>query len=130
MFLLVVVMLVTFQNRQVMMTSFGWCWCSGETPQSPNCWSSCNVRGNIGAGVMEGDSGIVMEEVCGDDMRNLGGGLVLMLMRAGYLVGGLYDSVLHFLWIHLRVSRLWVLLFLKSTVFFSLHGGLSQTIYF
>ena len=37
---------------------------------------------------MEGDSGIVMEEVCGDDMQNLGGGLVLMLMRAGILVGG------------------------------------------
>ena len=36
---------------------------------------------------MEGDIGIVME-VCGDDMRNLGGGMVLMLMRAGILVGG------------------------------------------
>ena len=37
---------------------------------------------------MEGDSGIVMEDVCGDDMRNLGERLVLMLMRAGILVGG------------------------------------------
>ena len=37
---------------------------------------------------MEGDSGIVVEEVCGDDIRNLGGGLVLMLMRARILVGG------------------------------------------
>ena len=46
---------------------------------------------------MEGDSGIVMEELCGDDMRNLGGGFVLMLMRAGFLVGGLCDSVPHFL---------------------------------
>ena len=36
---------------------------------------------------MEGDIGIVME-VCGDDMRNLGGEMVLMLMRAGILVGG------------------------------------------
>ena len=90
-------MLVTFQNGQVMVTSFGWCWCSGETPHSPDRWSSCNVRGNIGAGVMEGDSGIVMKELCGDDMRNLGGGLVLMLMRAGFLVGGLCDSVPHFL---------------------------------
>ena len=79
---------MTFQNCQVMVTSFGWCWCSGETPQSPNCWSSCNVRGNIGAGGMEGDSGIVMEEVRGEDIWNLGGGLVLMLMRAGILVGG------------------------------------------
>ena len=39
-------------------------------------------------GGMEGGSGIVMEEVCGDDMWNLGGSLVLMLMRAGILVGG------------------------------------------
>ena len=37
---------------------------------------------------MEGDSGIVMEDVCGDDMRNLGERLVLMLMRAGILVSG------------------------------------------
>ena len=29
------------------MTSFGWCWCSGDYPQSPDCWSSCNVRCNI-----------------------------------------------------------------------------------
>ena len=36
---------------------------------------------------MEGDIGIVME-VCGDDMRNLRGGMVLMLMRAGIPVGG------------------------------------------
>ena len=38
---------------------------------------------------MEGDSGIVMEDVCEDGMQNLGGRLVLMLMRAGYLVGEL-----------------------------------------
>ena len=36
---------------------------------------------------MEGDSGIVMENVCGDDMQNLRGRLVLMFMRAGILVG-------------------------------------------
>ena len=71
------------------MTSFGWCWCSGDTPQSPDCWSSCNVRGNVGAGGgMKDGSGIVMEDVCGDNMRNLGGRLVLMLMRVGILVGG------------------------------------------
>ena len=38
-------------------------------------------------GGMEGDGGIILE-VCGDDKRNLGGGTVLMLMRAGILVGG------------------------------------------
>ena len=36
---------------------------------------------------MEGESGVVMENVCGD-MRNLGGRLVLMLMRTGILVDG------------------------------------------
>ena len=36
---------------------------------------------------MEGDGGIVMEDVCGDDMQNLGGRLVLMLMRASIIVG-------------------------------------------
>ena len=44
---LLVIVLVTFQNRQVMVTSFGWCWYSENTPQSPDCWSSCNVRWNI-----------------------------------------------------------------------------------
>ena len=38
----------------------------------------------------------------------------------------LWDSVPHFVRIHLRVSRLWGLLFLKNTVF-SLHGGFPQT---
>ena len=40
-----VVVVVMLQNRQVMVTSFGCCWCSGDTPQSPDCWSSCNVWG-------------------------------------------------------------------------------------
>ena len=43
---------------------------------------------------MECDSGILLEEVCGDDIRNLGGRLVLMLMRAGILVGGVVVVVL------------------------------------
>ena len=37
---------------------------------------------------MEGDSGIVMDDVCGDDMWTLGGRLVMMLIRADILVGG------------------------------------------
>ena len=36
---------------------------------------------------MEGDSSIVTEDGCGDDMWSLGGRVVLMLMRAGILVG-------------------------------------------
>ena len=41
------------------------------------------------AGMMECDSGIVMEDVCKNGVRNLGLRLVLMLMRAGILVGEL-----------------------------------------
>ena len=36
---------------------------------------------------MDGDSSIVIEDVCEDGMRNLDGRLVLMLMRAVVLVG-------------------------------------------
>ena len=41
----------------------------------------------MGAGV-EGDSGIIMENVCKDDMQNRGERLMLMLMIAGILAGG------------------------------------------
>ena len=41
----------------------------------------------MGTGRMEGDSGIPMEDVYEDGMQNLGGRLVLMLMRADCLVG-------------------------------------------
>ena len=36
---------------------------------------------------MECDSSTVMEDVCGDDMQNLEGRLVLMLLRPGILGG-------------------------------------------
>ena len=71
-----------------MVTSFGCCWYSGGAPQSLNFWNSCNVREKMGAGGMAGDSGINMEDVCVEGMRNVGGRLVSMLMRAGILVGG------------------------------------------
>ena len=38
-----------------------------------------------GYGGMEGDNGIVIEDVCGDDLQNLGGRLVLMFIRADIL---------------------------------------------
>ena len=63
-----VVVVVMLQNCQVMVTSFDCCWCSGDIPQSSNCWSSCNLQGKIGAGRMEGDSGIIMEHVREDGM--------------------------------------------------------------
>ena len=37
-------------------------------------------------GGMEGHSGIVIEDVCKGDMRNLGGRLVLRLTRASILI--------------------------------------------
>ena len=49
-----VVVVVMFQNRQVIVTSLGYCWYIGGSPQSPNCWSSCNVWRKMGAG---GDAG-------------------------------------------------------------------------
>ena len=76
-----------FQNREVIVTSFGCYWYSWDSPQSPDCWSSCNVWGKTGAGGIEGDSGIVTEVASGGDMQNLGGRLVFMLMRGGILVG-------------------------------------------
>ena len=36
---------------------------------------------------MKGDRNIVIEDVCEDGMLNLGGGLVLIVMRAGILFG-------------------------------------------
>ena len=36
---------------------------------------------------MEDDNGIVTEDVCEDIMQDLGGGLVLMLLRTGILFG-------------------------------------------
>ena len=44
----------------------------GGAPQSPDCWSSCNVSRKMGAWGMEGDSGIVIEDVCENGMKNLG----------------------------------------------------------
>ena len=37
----------------------------------------------------EGDSGVVTDDVCENGMQDLGGRLVLMLPRAGFLVGEL-----------------------------------------
>ena len=46
-----VVVVVMFQNRQLIVTFLGYCWYSeGGSPQSPNCWSSCNVWREMGVG--------------------------------------------------------------------------------
>ena len=54
----------------MMVTFFGCCLYSGDAPQSLDCWSSCNVQVKMGAGGMEGDSGIIIEDACEDGMRN------------------------------------------------------------
>ena len=42
----------------------------------------------MGARTVAGSNDIVMENVCDDGMRNLGGSLLSMVMRAGISVGG------------------------------------------
>ena len=61
----------------------------GAPPRVLNVGVCATSRGKWvrdGRGV-EGDSGIVIEDICEDSMRNIGGGMVLMLMRAGILFG-------------------------------------------
>ena len=53
------VVVVMFQNCQVIVTSLGYCWYSKGSPQSPNCWSFCNVWRKIGAGILFGEVGAV-----------------------------------------------------------------------
>ena len=62
---------------------------------------------------MEGDGGIILE-VCGDDKRNLGGGTVLMLMRAGILVVGVEVVVLGVMGLLLLLLLLLSLCFLLT----------------
>ena len=49
--------------------------------------------GEMGAGKMEDDRGIDIENECEADKRNIGGRLVLMLMRAGIFVGEVVVAV-------------------------------------
>ena len=53
-----------------MVTSF--CWKNRGGSQSPNCCSSCNVRGKRGEGEMVGDRGMVTEEKGMLFVRSLG----------------------------------------------------------
>ena len=64
---------VVFQNRQVIVASLSCCCMySGGTPQSHNCWSSCNLQGKVGYGEKEDDGAIVMEVECVVCQQNLG----------------------------------------------------------
>ena len=83
-----------FRTAKLLSTSFDW-GRSGFS-QSPNCWSSCNVWGKKGEGVVVGDKGVLME---GDGMvfvRGLGGKWMSKLMRA--------DVVVWVVWWYFRVQ--------------------------
>ena len=78
----------------VMIISFRCYWysCSASYPpshQESRLLEFLQRPGGDGIRGMEGNSSIVVEDVCEDDMQNLGGRLVLILMRAGILVGEL-----------------------------------------
>ena len=79
----------------VMVISFRCYWYSGSASYPPPSHQESRLLeflqrpGGDGSRGMEGNSSIVIEDVCEDDMQNLGGRLVLILMRAGILVGEL-----------------------------------------
>ena len=83
-----VFVVVMLQNRQVMVTSFRCCSYSGG-PLRASIVGVPATSGKDGCGGNGGDSDIVMEDVCEVGIRNLGGRMVSMLMRAGILLGGL-----------------------------------------
>ena len=72
------------QKRHVTVTSLGRC-CrhSGGALQSPDCWSSCSVRGKMREGEVDYDKGMV-NDVKG--VQNLGGREILSCMRKGISV--------------------------------------------
>ena len=72
------------QNHQVMVTSLGLCcWPGRRVPQSPDCWSSCNIRGKMREGGEDDDKGMfsVIEGV-----RSLGGREMSSRMRDGIVL--------------------------------------------
>ena len=78
----------------VMVISFRCYWYSGSASyplshQESRLLEFLQLPGGDGIRGREGNSSIVVEDVCEDDMQNLGGRLVLILMRAGILVGEL-----------------------------------------
>ena len=63
------------------MTSLGCCcWPSRRVSQSPDCWSSCNVRGKMRGGGEDDDKGMVSNV---EGVRSLGGRETLSSMRDG-----------------------------------------------
>lgn len=59
----------------------------------------------MGAGGMWDDSGIIVEDVCEDCLRNLEWVLVLILMRPGILVSGVVVVMVGMAVVALRIIR-------------------------
>ena len=67
-----------------MVISLGCCyWPSRRVSQSPDCWSSCNVRGKMRGGGKDDDEGMVSNV---EGVRSLGGRETLSSMRDGICV--------------------------------------------
>ena len=65
------ILCVKFQNHQVIVTSLRLCcWPGRRVPQSPDCWSSCNIGGKMREGGEDDDKGMVTVI---EGVRNLGG---------------------------------------------------------
>ena len=62
------------------------CWKHSRDPESPDCWSPCNVRGNTVEGEMEDGRGMVVEAECMVWLRNLGGRQMFRFTMADILV--------------------------------------------
>ena len=60
-----IVVVVMFQILEVIVTSLGYYWYSGDSSQSPNCWNSSTSGARWVQEEMEGVSDIVIEDVCG-----------------------------------------------------------------
>ena len=67
-----------------MATSLGCCcWPGRRVSQSPDCWSSCNVRGKMREGGEDDDKSMVSDV---EGVRSLGGRETLSSMRDGICV--------------------------------------------
>ena len=76
--------LLRLQNRQVMVTSLGRCCSSGtRVPQSPDCWSFCNVRGKIRECGGDDAKGIINDN---EGVQSLGGRGMSRSIRDGICV--------------------------------------------
>ena len=84
-YLLYYILFVKFlQNCQVMVTSLGLCcWPGRRVPQSPDCWSSCNIRGKMRKDGEDDDKGMVSVT---EGVQSLGGREMSSPVRDGIVL--------------------------------------------